>query len=76
MLLVRDLPFCITCFGEWRQREKLEVEKLVHAPAVGVEVRYSEAEEEMGFEILGQSNQTWEFTVCEWKWGEETMRCL
>lgn len=49
MLLVDDLLFCITCFGEWRQREKLEVEKLVRAPAVGVEVRHREAEEEMGF---------------------------
>lgn len=62
-----DLPFCLTCFGEWRPREKLEVEKLVHAPAVGLEVRHSEAEEKMGFEILRQSNQTWEFTPCEWK---------
>lgn len=53
-----DLPFCVACFGGWRQREpRLEVEELVHIPAVGVEVRHIEAELEMAFEILGQSNR-------------------
>lgn len=46
---------------------KLEVEKLVHIPAV---VCHIEVEEEMGLEVLGQRNQTWEFTFHVWKWEE------
>lgn len=43
------------------------MEKLVHVPAV---VCHIEAEEEMGLEVLGQSNQTQEFTFYVWKWEE------
>lgn len=64
----------MVCFGGWRQRQlKLEMEKLVHVPAVGAEVRHIEAESEIVFEISRQSNQTWELTVYGWKWGERAM---